>query len=213
MTELGVVVTGTYFGPKAEFDSLNISSRLPSKSENVIVLDDWLGVVSHWAEDVALELVGGIQSNFYAKSAAYTADDLIPDKAVDQLFEFIDKTDKGTPLWFLIWDLEGGKVNDYAPDATAYGHRDALFYHQAYAVNLFGRVDDKIRNFLTGVNKIVADGVGHELGAYAGYVDRALGDKAAELYWGGNLAKLQSVKKAVDPKEVFWNPQSVKPAA
>lgn len=176
-------------------------------------MDDWLGVVGHWAEDIALELVGGVQSNFYAKSAAYTADDLLPDAAVDKLFNFIDSTDKGTPIWFLIWDLEGGKINDYAPDATAYGHRDALFYHQAYAVNLFGRVDDKIRKFLTGLNTIVAEGVGRELGAYAGYVDPALGDKGPELYWGDNLARLQKVKKAVDPKEVFWNPQSVRPAA
>jgi FAD/FMN-containing dehydrogenase len=213
MTELGVVVTGTYFGPKTEFDSLNISSRLPNKSENVVVMDDWLGVVGHWAEDVALELVGGIQSNFYAKSAAYTADDVLPDAAVDKLFKYIDSTDKGTPIWFLIWDLEGGKINDYAPDATAYGHRDALFYHQAYAVNLFGRVDDKIRNFLTGLNQIVTDGVGRELGAYAGYVDRALGDKGPGMYWGDNLDRLQTIKKAVDPKEVFWNPQSVRPAA
>lgn len=51
MTELGVIVTGTYFGPQAEFDSLNISSRLPNADESVIVLDDWIGVVGHWAED------------------------------------------------------------------------------------------------------------------------------------------------------------------
>ncbi|CAI6243720.1 unnamed protein product [Periconia digitata] len=213
MTELGLIITGTYFGPKSEFDSLDISSRLPQKSESVIVLDDWLGVVGHWAEDTALELVGGIQSNFYAKSAAYTKDDLLSDETVDKLFKYVDEVDKGTPVWFLIWDLEGGKINDYAPDATAYGHRDALFYHQAYAVNLFGRVDDKIRNFLTGLNKIVTDGVGKELGAYAGYVDRALGEQGPSMYWNDNLPKLQRIKKEVDPKEVFSNPQSVKAAA
>ena len=121
-------------------------------------------------------MLGGAQSNFYAKSLAYTKDDLIPDASIDKLFKYIDETDKGTLAWFLIWDLEGGAINDVAPDATAYGHRDALFYHQAYAVNLFGHVDDKIRNFLTGLNKVVTDGLGHDLGAYAGYVDRALGD-------------------------------------
>ncbi|KAF1972901.1 FAD-binding domain-containing protein [Bimuria novae-zelandiae CBS 107.79] len=213
MTELGVIITGTYFGPQSEFDSLNISSRLPNADESVIVLDDWIGVVGHWAEDQALELIGGIQSNFYAKSLAYTTDDLIPDAAIDQLFKYIDDTDKGTPAWFLIWDLAGGAINDIAPDATAYGHRDALFYHQAYAVNLFGRVDDKIRNFLTGLNKIVTDALGHDLGAYAGYVDRALGDDGPSKYWGANLERLQQTKKVVDPGDVFHNPQSVRPAA
>ncbi|KAF1956355.1 FAD-binding domain-containing protein [Byssothecium circinans] len=213
MTELGAIVTGTYFGPKDEFEKLNISARLPQKTESVIVLDDWLGVVSHWAEDLALEIVGGVQSNFYAKSVAYTKNDLIPDATVDTLFNYIDTVDKGTPVWFLIWDLEGGKINDYAPDATAYGHRDALFYHQAYGVNLFGKVDDKIRNFLTGLNKVVTDGLGHDLGAYAGYVDRALGDEGPKKYWGDNLPKLQRIKKAVDPGDVFSNPQSVKAAA
>ncbi|KAF2637132.1 FAD-binding domain-containing protein [Massarina eburnea CBS 473.64] len=210
MTELGVVITGTYFGPQDEFETLNISSRLPPKSESVIVLDDWLGVVSHWGEDIALELVGGVQSHFYAKSVAYTKDDLLSNDTIDTLFEYMDTVDKGTPVWFLIWDLEGGKTNDYAPDATAYGHRNALFYHQAYAVNLFGAVTEKNRNFLTGLNKVVTDGLGHDLGAYAGYVDPALGDDGPSRYWGDNLPRLQQVKKVVDPGNVFSNPQSVK---
>ena len=37
MTELGVIISGTYFGPKHEYDSLNISSRLPNKDESVVV--------------------------------------------------------------------------------------------------------------------------------------------------------------------------------
>ncbi|KAF2120747.1 hypothetical protein BDV96DRAFT_595167 [Lophiotrema nucula] len=213
LSELGVIVSGTYFGPQAEYDKLNISSRLPDSDDAVIEIKDWLGVVGHWAEDVALEIAGGIQSNFYAKSVAYTKNDLIPDTAVDQLFQYVDKTDKGTPIWFVIWDLEGGAINDVAADATAYGHRDALFYHQSYAVNLVGKVTPTIRSFLTGFNKIITDSLpGHNLGAYAGYVDPALGENGQSAYWGTNLPKLQQVKAAVDPKDIFHNPQSVRPA-
>lgn len=213
LTELGVIISGSFFGPLSEYNSLNISSRLPNKDESVIVLKDWLGVVSHWAEDVALEIGGGIQSNFYAKSLAYTKDDLLPDDAVDKLFTYIDQTKKGTALWFVIWDLEGGATNDVAPDATAYGHRDALFYHQSYAVNLFGHVDDTIRGFLTGLNKVVTDALpNHNLGAYAGYVDPALGESGQSAYWGGNLERLEQIKAAIDPMDVFHNPQSVRPA-
>jgi FAD/FMN-containing dehydrogenase len=211
--QFGAIVTGTFFGSQQEFDSLNITSRLPSKEESVIELKDWLGLVGHWTEDVALQIVGGIQSNFYAKSLAYTKDDIIPDDAVDKLFQYIDKTDKGGALWFIIWDLEGGAINDVKPDATAYGHRDALFYHQAYAVNLLGKVNDKTRNFLKGVNDVITDALpNHKAGAYAGYVDPALGENSASLYWGGNVDRLQQIKANVDPNDVFHNPQSIRPA-
>lgn len=211
--QFGAIVTGTFFGSQQEFDSLNISSRLPFKDENVIELKDWLGVVGHWAEDIGLKIVGGIQSNFYAKSLAYTKDEVIPDEGIDKLFDYIDKADKGGAIWFIIWDLEGGAINDVASDATAYGHRDALFYHQAYAVNLLGKVNDKTRDFLTSVNNVITDAVpGHKKGAYAGYVDPALGGDSASLYWGGNVDRLQNIKAAIDPNDVFHNPQSIRPA-
>ncbi|KAF1841116.1 Glucooligosaccharide oxidase [Cucurbitaria berberidis CBS 394.84] len=211
---LGAIVTGTFFGSQQEFDSLNITARLPNSSKkDAIEIKDWLGVVGHWAEDIALELVGGVQSNFYAKSLAYTEKDILPDDAVDKLFEYIDKADKGGAVWFVIWDLEGGAINDVAPDATAYGHRNALFYHQAYAVNLLGKVNEKTRNFLTGINKAITDALpNHEQGAYAGYVDPALGENSASLYWGGNVERLQNIKAAIDPQDIFSNPQSIRPA-
>jgi hypothetical protein len=183
--QFGALVTGTFFGSQSEFDSLNISSRLPSSSDENVEFKDWIGTVGHWTEDLALEIVGGIQSNFYAKSLAYTKDELIPDEAVDKLFAYIDKADKGGALWFIVWDLAGGAVNDIAPDATAYGHRDALFYHQAYAVNLFGKIGTKTRAFLTGVSDVITDALpDHKKGTYAGYVDPALGTDSASLYWG-----------------------------
>jgi len=212
--QLGAIITGTFFGSQAEFDSLNITSRLPTGSAlESIELKDWLGVVGHWSEDIALEIVGGIPSNFYAKSLSYTEKDIIPDETIDKLFKYIDEADKGGALWFIIWDLEGGAINDFAPDATAYGHRDALFYHQAYAVNLFGKVNDKTRNFLNGLNNVVLDALpNHNQGAYAGYVDPALGENSASLYWGGNVERLERIKAEVDPLDVFHNPQSVRPA-
>jgi FAD/FMN-containing dehydrogenase len=211
--QFGAIVTGTFFGSQAEFDSLNITARLPSHEESNVELKDWLGTVGHWTEDLALKIVGGIQSNFYAKSLAYTKDDIIPDDAVDKLFKHIDDTDKGGAIWFIIWDLEGGAINDVKADATAYGHRDALFYHQTYAVNLLGKVSDKTKSFLKGVNDVITDALPNsKKGAYAGYVDPALITDSASLYWGGNVERLQLIKAAVDPNDVFHNPQSIKPA-
>lgn len=210
--QFGAIITGTFFGPQQEYDSLNISSRLPTSYDSVLELKDWLGVVGHWAEDVALDIVGGIPSHFYAKSLAYTANDIVPNDGVDKLFDFIERADKSSAIWFIVWDLEGGAVNDVAPNATAYGHRDALFYHQAYAVNVFGKISDTTRSFLTGINKVVTDALpGHTEGAYAGYVDPLLVESASSLYWGDNVARLESIKAQVDPNDMFHNPQSIRP--
>jgi len=212
--QLGVIVTGTFFGTREEFNSLNISGHLPSNNEDIKEVQDWLGLVGHWAEDMALKIVGSIPSNFYAKSMAYTNKDLLSDADVDKLFSYIDSADKGGALWFIVWDLAGGAINDVAPDATAYAHRDTLFYHQGYAVNLLGKISTTTRNFLAGINNQVQSALhGETLGTYAGYVDPALGgESSAVSYWGNNVGRLRDIKAQVDPLDVFSNPQSIRPA-
>jgi hypothetical protein len=63
------------------------------------------------------------------------------------------------------------------------------------------------------VNQVILDALpNHDQGAYAGYVDPALGENSASLYWGGNVEKLERIKAEIDPFDVFSNPQSVRPA-
>jgi len=50
-----------------------------------------------------------------------------------------------------------------------------------------------------------------DFGAYAGYVDPELVHPQKE-YWRTNLPRLEKIKKEVDPGDVFWDPQSVRPA-
>ena len=118
-----------------------------------------------------------------------------------------------------IFDLAGGKVNDIPMDATAYAHRDALYYLQSYAIsdNLFEGVSRTTKDFLAGVSNLItndmkADGEFTDFGAYPGYVDLDLGADAQKLYWRSNLPRLEQVKAKYDPGQVFRNPQSVKPA-
>jgi hypothetical protein len=209
LSELGMIISGTYFGSQDEFNMLNLTSVFPDATNNdTLVFNNWAGLVGHWGEDVALQLGGGISSAFYSKSLAFTPNDLIPSASIDEFFTYLDNVDKNTPIWFGIFDLEGGATNDVPPDATAYGHRDALFYFQSYGVNI-GKLSDKTRSFINGMNDVLLKGMGGKtLGAYAGYVDPAL-KNAQQAYWGANLPKLKSVKKAVDPGDIFHNPQSV----
>jgi hypothetical protein len=119
-------------------------------------------------------LSSGLRINLVANPLVFNETTLIPDKAINDLFKYLEDTKKGTPLWFVIFDLEGGAVSDVPQDATAYAHRDALFYMQSCAVGI-GYLSDTIRKFIAGVNEVIEKGMPEvEFGAYAGYVDPKL---------------------------------------
>ncbi|KAJ7035579.1 hypothetical protein C8F04DRAFT_511931 [Mycena alexandri] len=212
--ELGMIISGTYFGTLEEYKALNFEQQLGKNATvSAVVLDDFLGAVANWAETEALKLVGGISGSFYSKSLTFGASTLIPTTGINNLFSYFDTADKGTLIWFAIFDLEGGAINDVAQNATAYAHRDALFYLQTYAVDIVGGLSDKTSAFVTGMNDIITASMpGVDFGAYAGYVDPQLKNGPQE-YWGTNLPRLQQIKKEIDPTDLFHNPQSVSPAA
>ncbi|EOA82207.1 uncharacterized protein SETTUDRAFT_96879 [Exserohilum turcica Et28A] len=208
---VGAIIKGTFFGTQQEYEALNISSRLQTGPAS-LQLKDWLGVLANSIEEAALSAMGNTPAHFYAKSLPYTKNDLLSDATIDKMFNYIDTANNGGALWFMVWDLEAGAISDVAPDATAYGHRDALFFHQSYAVNITGQLSDTSRNYLAGLNNLVLDSrSGRDNGAYPGYVDPGLGSDAQHQYWGDNVAKLQRIKSRIDPKNVFSNLQSVRP--
>ena len=206
-----IVVSGTYFGTMAEFDTFELQHRFPySTDSSAVEFTDWLGLVGHWAEEAFLQLITNVPAWFYSKSLSFSPQTLIPASGIDNLFHYITTQASGTPAWFLIFDLAGGAVNDVPTDASAYGHRDALYWMQSYAVTA-GGVSQTTIDFLDGVNGIIAASLpGVNFGAYPGYVDPRLPDGQNE-YWGSNLPRLQRIKADVDPTDVFHNPQSVKP--
>ncbi|KAF7317814.1 Reticuline oxidase [Mycena kentingensis (nom. inval.)] len=210
--QLGMIISGTYFGTRDEFNALNFEGRLLGTNSTVSVVDSWLGIVGNWAENEALKVVGGIPGPFYSKSLTFTSSNLIPANGINAFFKYLDDADKGTLIWFAIFDLEGGAVNDVAQNATAYAHRDAQFYMQTYAVGV-GSLSGKTTAFVQNMSDIITGSMpGVSFGAYAGYVDPKLSD-GPQRYWGPNLPRLQGIKAAVDPQDVFHNPQSVKPVA
>ncbi|USW56804.1 Putative oxygen oxidoreductase covalent FAD-binding, berberine/berberine [Septoria linicola] len=152
-----------------------------------------------------------LPSHFYAKSLKFAHDNLPSVEATEEILNYIisNATDPGTPLWFVVFDLAGGAINEIAQDATAYWHRDALVWLQSYTVNLLGAVTDVQKDFLGGLSEKVQELVpGVDDSAYAGYVDDAL-DNAAKSYWGGNVEKLKEIKAKYDAKNVFKNGQSI----
>ena len=213
ITEVGMVIAGTYFGPKSDFDALGFSKRFfHTNAANVLVFKDWLGAVGNWAEDVALLYGSGEPCEMFSKSLTFSETTLVPPDVIDGMFKFIEDSKKGTPLWFVIFDLEAGAVNDVPMHATAYAHRDTVFYLQSYGVGI-GKLRDETKDFIRGLNDVIRTGMPEvDFGAYAGYVDPELKD-GQHAYWGSNLPKLERIKREVDPDDLFHNPQSVRPAA
>lgn len=210
---LGALITGTFYGTRAEYDATGIQARLPVAGG---VLDvrvmDWLGHLAHLAEVTGLFL-SDLPSHFYSKSLAFRREDLLGPGAVDAVFEYMGDADAGTLLWFVIFNSEGGAVADTPANATAYPHRDKLMMYQSYVVG-FPSLAPATRRFAEGVHRRIRQGAPDANTSYAGYVDPALGREAAQqFYWGEQLPRLRLVKRAWDPRDVFHNPQSVDPAA
>lgn len=211
VSELGMFLSGTFFGTRDQWHAFELEKRFPpSSTANVVTLTDWLSMISSEAEQLIQDAMGGIPAPFYAKSMSFAADEMITDDGVDALFQYIDTTHKGTPAWFIIFDLEGGAVNDVPTDATAYAHRDAIMWMQSYAISLLGPVSDTTKSFLNGLNEAIASSrPGALYGSYPGYVDPYLKD-AQSAYWGSNLPRLQRIKADIDTTDVFHDPQSVR---
>jgi FAD/FMN-containing dehydrogenase len=67
--------------------------------------------------------------------------------------------------------------------------------------------------FLDGLSEVLTSGQPDAYyGQYVGNVDpRQSTDKALTGYYGKNLHRLQQIKSAVDPNDVFHNQQSIPP--
>ncbi|KAH8898406.1 FAD-binding domain-containing protein [Thozetella sp. PMI_491] len=210
MEPLGCIITGTFYGTVAEYNATGIADRMPKGGKVSSIANDWLSSLVHDAENEALYL-SNLATPFYSKSLAFKPQDLLPAAGINDIFQWMDTVDKGTLLWFIIFDASGGAVSDVPMDATAYAHRDKVLFYQSYAVGL--PLTGTTKDFLTQFHQKVLDAVPQDnYGTYPGYVDPAVTDAQSE-YWMSNLPRLEQIKLQWDPLDLFHNPQSVRPAA
>jgi FAD/FMN-containing dehydrogenase len=103
------------------------------------------------------------------------------------------------------FDSYGGAIADQASDATAFVHRDAFCAAQYSIFHASG--DGSVsRSWVRATREAMAPFSNGE--SYQNYVDADL-EGWAPAYYGSNLSRLQSVKRAVDPENVFAFPQSI----
>lgn len=159
-----IILQGIFSDSKEEYEMLDLEERLPTDEPGtVLVLTDWLAMIGHGLEDVILRLVGNDPTWFYAKSLGFTPSTLIPDSAINASFEYIH-TIAGTLSWFITLSLESGAINAVLGHATAYGHRDVLYWAQIFVVNPVGSVSQTMYDFANGFYGILASAVPESAG-------------------------------------------------
>lgn len=206
---LGVLITTTFYGTEAEYNATGIPQQIPAGGSADMVVNDWLGSIAHDAETEALYL-SNIPTEFYSKSLAFRPQDLLPSDGITDLFTFLDNVDKGTILWFIIFDQSGGAIADVPENATAYPHRDKIMFYQSYAIGV-PTLTETTTDFLTGVHDTIQKYAVDANTTYAGYVDPALvGPDAMYRYWDIHVPRLQQIKGTWDPSDIFHNPASVR---
>ncbi|KAG5920119.1 hypothetical protein E4U42_006308 [Claviceps africana] len=204
---MGAIITGSFFGTKKEYEATGIPAKIPSGGKLDFKATDWLGSIAHMAEKTGLVL-SNLPNQFYSKSLALRQQDALSHETILRLFNYTGSADPGTLIWAIIFDSEGGAINEVPADSTAYPHRDKLMMYQSYVIGLPLR--DKSKMFAQGIHDIIQAGSWGATTRYAGYVDPALGRlEAQQTYWGDKLPRLRQIKSKWDPNDVFHNPHSV----
>jgi len=151
------------------------------------------------------------RDTYSAKSDFYTSP--LPRQGIDNLVNAIDRRQASSIIagGGILLDAAGGAINRVAADATAFVHRDALFSAQYLAhwnasdpasvvtANYSWMADtwQSMRPYASGA-------------AYQNYIDPNLADWQ-HAYYGANLSRLQRVKAAYDPGNLFHFAQSIPP--
>lgn len=104
---------------------------------------------------------------------------------------------------YICCKVYGGAIKSIAADATAFAHRDAFLVYQLYASsgNSFPPYPDDGISFVDGMLAALES---NPQAAYPNYIDPTLTTTQWQmLYFGTHVPRLQRIKKAVDPHNVF----------
>jgi FAD/FMN-containing dehydrogenase len=168
-------------------------------------LTDNLGVYSYLDFMTALgeEVPYGLQSKW---KGGYFKNDGLSDEAIKLIVTHFEKCPSGYTL--TRFDLLGGGAIARIPkDATAFVHRDSLFYISI--VSLWDHDSEAEENikWTNEYKQILSPYLnGH---VYQNYADDELTDWA-DAYYGQNYTRLQQIKRTYDPENLFEFQQSIR---
>ncbi|KAF2138787.1 carbohydrate-binding module family 18 [Aplosporella prunicola CBS 121167] len=219
----GFSLSGTYFGTEDEFNSKiapELLRGLPKPTSSDVQSMGWIASLQKLggASTITVPTSGYDQhDNFFAKSVTVPEDTPLTHDALTSYFDYmINQGKTAGASWYSIVNLYGGpdsQINNKDTSFAAYSDRNSLWVAQHY---IFTSADQTLpqsaMTFLDGLNDAMTSKMPNaEFGAYLNYIDPSLSaEEAHKVYYGDALyERLESVKKAVDPKSVFWNPQAI----
>jgi FAD/FMN-containing dehydrogenase len=197
-----VQVFGQFLGPESGLKTA-LASLHPPAQQLAIGAASWLNLVRRWAGCLDHSLPGCAVA---APQGFVGASDYIgrrPSAAELRLFRTVIERRGGAGGAMLI-DAYGGALNRIEPAATAFVHRHELASIQYYA----GGQQASARRWVDASRATLAPATSGA--AYVNYIDPQLRNWQ-HAYYGSNLARLQRVKRAYDPQNLFHFAQSIRP--
>lgn len=152
----------------------------------------------------------------------------LPEQQIRTIYNYLSGADSdyANPTACLVLTAVGGKISSVAPDATAVAQRDSIL-KVSYSAGMWLSADEDERGVAWArdyYHAVYAETGGVPVpgdiydGSYIGYPDADLADPRwntsgvpwSTLYFKGNYPRLQRVKQAYDPRDVFRHSLSVR---
>ena len=197
-----VVAIGQYFGPRAELLDL-LTPALATRPDTQFV------VQRHYWD--AYEFLKLNQPKVALANRSSFLDAPLSDAAVAAALRWLDRWPGGLEGSASMFSW-GGAINHVAPDATAFVHRDKHFLFQVETIWDRGESSAIVHanlEWIDGIYGALRPSFSGQ--AYQNFIDPALRDWPRE-YYGGNLPRLQRIKRTYDPGNLFRFPQGIAPA-
>lgn len=198
-----IKVLGVFYGtPEEAKQALTPFLNIGQPATQTIELVDWVKAIKAFEEATAVFITDKPE---YKSTGAFAMEPL-PQEAVKTIVDTLQNTPSQL-LNVLLFSM-GGAVKDKKPTDTAYFYRDAKFF---LSYNTQWLEEKEGARQLAEVDQLRQRLTPYTEGDYVGNPDSSLKDYL-EVYYGGNVPKLECVKRKYDPQNRFWYEQGVPPA-
>lgn len=198
-TKMPIQITGQFEGPRDKLLIL-LHSLIALARGNITLIDlpTFADAGHFW----------GTTSQSYAVVTSIFWYNRICPQAVDIYLQFMNSA--SSPLSRISFNAMQGRVADFPANATAFPHRQALFWNDITGATINPTQVDAVDLWANQLYMALVPHAQKVNGVTPGYVNAPQVDRQyLQRYYADNVAKLLEVKKRYDPDDVFHFPQSI----